>query len=76
MGRRKSRKIVKRPRRTIPNVFQCPICGENTVTVEMRKDEKIAIVSCGSCKRREEVKISKISEPVDAYNTFVDICSQ
>jgi len=76
LGRRKSRKVVKRPRKTIPKVFQCPICGENTVTVEMKRDENIAIVSCGSCKKKEEIKISKISEPIDAYSIFVDICSQ
>lgn len=76
LGRRKSRKVVKRPRKTIPKVFQCPVCGENSVIVEMRKDENIAIVSCGSCGKRERVQISKISEPIDAYSTFVDICSQ
>ncbi|MEM1657846.1 MAG: transcription elongation factor 1 family protein [Candidatus Jordarchaeales archaeon] len=76
MGRRKSKKIIKRPKKTIPKVFQCPVCGEKSVVVDMRKDEGVAFVSCGSCGRREAVPISKLSEPVDAYSAFVDICSQ
>ena len=76
MRRRKSRKVVRRPRKTIPNVFSCPICGENSVTVEMKKDEGGAIVGCGGCGRKEVVKINKLSEPVDAYSAFVDMCYQ
>lgn len=76
MGRRKSRKIVRRPRKTLPNVFQCPICGETSVTVEMKKSESIAIVGCGVCGRKEKIQINKLSEPIDVYSAFVDLCSQ
>jgi len=73
MGRRrKGRKIEKRVKLKLPTVFECPSCGRRSVYVEMNKKESYATVSCGFCGLSAKIKITEISEPVDAYGDFVD----
>jgi len=72
MGRRRRRKVLRRPERKIPTIFTCPSCGEESVKVEINKNEGYAIVGCGACGVKKKVKINKLTEPVDAYSEFVD----
>lgn len=69
-GRRRRRKIIARPRRTIPKIFVCPNCGAQSVNVKKRGDKYLAI--CGSCGLQEELDEHPRWEPVDYYNAFVD----
>ncbi|OYT62500.1 MAG: hypothetical protein B6U69_01490 [Thermofilum sp. ex4484_15] len=73
MGRRrKSRKVVRRFKKTIPKVFSCPRCGVKAVSVTLKKKEGKAIVKCGNCQLSYEFQITPLLQPVDYYNKFVD----
>ncbi len=77
MGRRrKKRKLVaRRPRKTIPSVFQCPNCGKIAITVELNKPTngvKHAIVRCGNCGLYAEMDVPEIFQNVDVYGRFLD----
>jgi len=78
MGRRRKRKLkARRPKRTLPRVFQCPHCGKTTLTIQLNRTEgegeNIAIVRCGSCGLYYEMKAPAIFQPVDVYAKFVDL---
>ncbi len=72
MGRRKTKKIVVRPKPKVPTVFNCPACGKKAVKVEISKTEKTATVKCGACKMELTIPAHALMEPVDAYGEFVD----
>jgi len=69
---RKRRKIIRRPIRSPPKVFVCPLCGAQAVTVG-RAEGFRAVVSCGSCGVSHEVPWLKSYLPIDAYSTWYDI---
>ncbi|MGC9169901.1 MAG: hypothetical protein ACP5HD_04055 [Thermoproteus sp.] len=69
-GRRRRRKIIVRPKRTIPKIFVCPNCGAQTVNVKRIGDRYVVI--CGTCGLREEFEEHPRWTAVDYYNAFVD----
>ncbi len=75
MGRRR-RRVIRRPRRTLPKFFRCPRCGADSVRV-IRREEEGALsytVVCGQCGLRMELsgELVQHKEPIDVYNMFVD----
>jgi transcription elongation factor Elf1 len=81
LGRRR-RKKVKRVRRTRKitslRYFQCPICGQPTLTIDFEKIKdkpgyKKAIVKCGSCGLYVELEVPEILDRIDVYNKVVDM---
>ncbi|MEX2738727.1 MAG: transcription elongation factor 1 family protein [Candidatus Wukongarchaeota archaeon] len=73
MGRRRTRKVVKRPVKTLPSIFVCPRCGEKTVKVEIDRKLNIGKVRCGKCKLEATVEpIRRIDEEVDVYSRWFD----
>ncbi|MGC8994040.1 MAG: hypothetical protein ACP5J0_01470 [Pyrobaculum sp.] len=72
MGRRRrKRKVLLRPKRTLPKIFTCPHCGAQLVSV--KKTEKGYLVICGNCGLRHEFEERAGWMPVDYYNAFVDL---
>jgi transcription elongation factor Elf1 len=71
LGRRK-RRVVKVVKRKLPNVFECPKCGETSVKITLSKSSNTAIIQCGSCGLKETIEIPSNFEAVDAYCKFVD----
>ena len=71
MGRRR-RKVVNIPKKHLPKFFYCPRCGKETVRVEIFRDERRAVVSCGSCGAREQFEIKPAQSDVDVYCMFTD----
>ena len=73
LGRRRTRKVVKRPIKTLPRIFVCPRCGEKTVKVEIDRNLNIGKVRCGKCKLEAIVEhIRRIDEEVDVYSQWFD----
>ncbi|MEM3019246.1 MAG: hypothetical protein QW220_03730 [Candidatus Bathyarchaeia archaeon] len=72
MGRRR-RRIVRMPKKRIPNVFTCLLCGKRAVTVRIQKNSESAIVQCAACNAKGEVKLKlPTMAPVDAYSLWCD----
>ena len=71
MGRRR-RNVVNIPKKRLPNFFSCPKCGKQTVSVEVFRDEKQAVVSCGNCRIQERFQIKPAQSKVDVYCMFTD----
>ncbi|MHA1409458.1 MAG: hypothetical protein ACTSQY_03900 [Candidatus Odinarchaeia archaeon] len=72
MGRRKTKKVVVKPKPKLPTIFVCPACGKKAVKVEISKTQNIADIRCGNCKLELEIPSHSLMEPVDAYGDFVD----
>ncbi|OYT55820.1 MAG: hypothetical protein B6U76_05030 [Desulfurococcales archaeon ex4484_217_2] len=77
MGRRRKKRklIARRPKKTIPNVFQCPNCGKIAVTVELDKPVngiKHAVIKCGNCGLYAEMDVPELFHNVDVYGRFLD----
>jgi len=75
MGRRRRKTAPRRPIRTIPSVFNCPRCGRATVRVELDRNSGQAEVHCSNCDVQATITITPLTEPVDVYGEFVDICA-
>ena len=71
MGSRKRRvnKIVKK---RLPEIFDCPVCGENSIKIILKKRTEKALVRCGSCGLENIFEINKNTEPIDIYCMFSD----
>ncbi len=72
--RRRQRRRILRPKKTIPKVFLCPHCARVAVNVRKVKEkgqEKVIVV-CGVCGLRAEYEVNELYQPVDYYNKFVD----
>jgi len=84
MGRRsrKRYKKVVRPRKRLPKVFQCPICGLPTLIIDMDtytasdgSERKKALIKCMNpkCGLRAEIDdLPTIYSEVDVYSKFLD----
>jgi len=71
MGRRR-KKVIKLPRRKLPTIFLCPICGETAISVLINKDANIAEVRCGKCNAGGKFPVAPADQSVDIYCKFTD----
>jgi transcription elongation factor Elf1 len=72
MGRRR-RKIPKPYKRSLPNVFICPKCGQISVRAWYEEPDMVRVV-CGNveCGFRFEHVYERRPEVIDVYNMAVD----
>lgn len=71
MGRRR-KKVVHIPKKRLPKFFSCPICGKETVRVEILREEGRATAGCSSCGLQEEFQIKSVQGEVDVYCMLTD----
>jgi transcription elongation factor Elf1 len=71
MGRRR-KKVVHIPKKRLPKFFSCPICGKETVRVEIFRDDSHAVAQCSSCGLKEEFPIKLAQGEVDVYCMLTD----
>lgn len=72
MGRKRRRKVVTRPKPSLPDIFECPACARTSVRVTIDKKTRTALVECGACKIRQERRVRSIDERVDIFGDFLD----
>jgi transcription elongation factor Elf1 len=72
MGRRR-KKTVHIPKKRLPKFFSCPVCGKETVLVEVNREEGgSAVAQCSSCGLREEFQVKPAQGEVDVYCMLTD----
>ena len=69
--RRKRRKVILKPKKTLPKIFTCPHCGAQLVSV--KKSEDGYLVICGNCGLSHIFHERPGWMSVDYYNAFVDL---
>lgn len=73
MGRRKRRRKIRLvPKKRLPKIFQCPQCGNTSVSVIINKKEKKVFVKCSSCGLEAEFEYNPYLAEVDYYSKFLD----
>ncbi len=73
MGRRRRQKVRRRPQKRIPDVYDCPDCGNTAIKIELHRDAKFATVKCGSCDLEMNIEdLNPLTESVDIYGAFID----
>jgi transcription elongation factor Elf1 len=73
MGRKIHRKVVTRPKPSIPTIFDCPRCEAQAIKIEIRENPSIATVICGSCKlSKTYTDLKSVYDKVDVFGKFVD----
>jgi len=70
--RRKGRKIEKRVKPKLPDVFECPNCGHKSIYIKIDRKNHVAYLSCGYCKISYSTKVNQLMENVDVYGDFLD----
>jgi transcription elongation factor Elf1 len=73
LGRKRKRIVRTRPIPTLPNVFDCPICGTvKSIHVDIDRKIRSAIITCGKCKIQVVKPVRPIEERVDVYGDWLD----
>ncbi|KAJ2360573.1 hypothetical protein H4S01_005676 [Coemansia sp. RSA 2610] len=78
MGKRKSaRKPQGKKKSKLDTSFRCLLCNhEESVTVNMDKQQRIGTLRCKVCSARFESAVTHLSDAVDVYSDWVDACNQ
>ena len=71
LGRRR-RKVVRVPKKRLPTIFSCPVCGKESVKVKLLREENRATVNCGNCSASDEFQIKQAFSEIDVYCMFND----
>ncbi len=73
LGRRKTRKVIKREPKRLPKVFRCPRCGEQSVVVDLDRQLNQGRIKCGRCQLSAKLPIHSLTQTIDVYAKFLDL---
>ena len=73
LGRRKTRKVIKREPKRLPKVFRCPRCGEQSVVVDLDRQLNEGRIKCGRCQLSAKLPIHSLTQTIDVYAKFLDL---
>ena len=71
MGRQR-RRIVKLPKKKVPQIFICPSCGEESIKIPIIRDKTMVEVKCSKCGLASDIPVSLGNQPVDIFCEFAD----
>jgi transcription elongation factor Elf1 len=81
MGKRKKGRKKPQPKKPsglrakLPRSFDCPFCShENSVECKMERAKNKARLECVVCGAWDEVALTTLMEPIDAYCRWIDRC--
>ena len=80
MGRRRSKRKPPPKRKLLeplPTTFTCPFCNsENSCEVNLDFGARIGIIKCNICEEGTQVTINYLTEPLDVYDEWIDMCDE
>ena len=57
-------------------VFDCPFCGgKDLCGCTMDFDHSMGNIKCDSCGAKYEMQINRLSEAIDVYSEWIDMCA-
>jgi len=60
----------------VAQVFDCPFCGgKDLCGCRMDFDHSMGSIECDSCGAKYEMQINRLSEAIDVYSEWIDMCA-
>ena len=57
-------------------MFDCPFCGgKDLCGCRMDFDHSMGSIECDSCGAKYEMQINRLSEAIDVYSEWIDMCA-
>jgi len=72
VGRRRKKKVIKIYKPKIPKVFICPVCGSQSLNIEIDRKHGVAIAKCGICGLEWSTIVKQYEEKIDIYHRLFD----
>jgi len=73
--RKKAKPPPKKARPKVATIFNCPFCGNSkSCSVKMDYDHSMGEINCDQCNAKHESRITRLSEAIDVYAEWIDMC--
>jgi hypothetical protein len=60
----------------VSQVFDCPFCGgKDLCACTMDFDHSLGYIKCDACGAKYEMQINRLSEAIDVYSEWIDMCA-
>ena len=75
MGKRKRAKPPpKKAKPKVAEIFDCPFCGKTaSCACKMDLDHSVGTILCDSCGAKYEMRINRLTDPIDVYSEWIDM---
>merc|ERR1712060_633437 len=78
MGKRaKAKAPPKKAKPKVATIFDCPFCGKTmSCAVKMDFEHSVDTIRCEACDAKYSAQISRLSDAIDVYSEWIDMCEQ